>query len=402
MAAKKFKSALARVASRSNLEAAFSYIYSKASPRSKQTSGVDNQSLIDFHARKDFFLADLSTQLLKKQFNFSKLSPHFIKKDNGKERVICVPTVRDRIVQRALLDYLTLKYQSKVSNSVSYGFVSDRGVDEAAKESCRLRKHKPWVFKTDITAFFDRVPRAVLKARLRKLVNEPSLIPLLESAIDCEVFVESEFTLQRLAKLGIQSGLGIRQGMPMSPFLSNVMLNKFDQAVIAEDYSAVRYADDLIFFASSQDECVKMHAFCEAKLLVEGFSIPAIGAKSKSEFYSPGQSAEFLGLSLVQCSDKSYRLEVSQDQMNHIRTELFKLTDLGYLQKLNIDFFKFGQSLNSRIGGYVNAYAMCSNLKHFEKKMEVMRKKIYSTVLANLGVVPAALPVNAKRFFRLE
>ena len=394
-------SALARIASLPALNAAFSHIYSNSSGKSKHTSGVDHQTLNDFHNQKDSLLRQLSIDLMGKKFSFSKLSPHFIQKSNGKYRVICVPTVRDRVVQRALLDYLSTKYEAKLNNQISYGFLRGKGVQQAAEQSCRLRKSKPWVFKTDIAAFFDRVPRDLLKERLRKLVLEPSLLPLLESVIDSEIFINSKTTEKRIAALGIEVGIGIRQGMPMSPFFSNVMLNRFDKAIVQMGYAAVRYADDLIFFGVSESECKAIHLFCEKNLTIEGLTIPPLGDKSKSQIYSEGATAEFLGLGLIRCADKSYSLVVTKEQAIHIRTELFKLTDLEHLHKQNIDFFKFGYSLNSRIGGYVNAYSMCSNLKEFEDKLESIRLRIYSTVLSNLGIVPASLTPAAKRFFRL-
>ncbi|QNB07885.1 RNA-directed DNA polymerase [Herbaspirillum frisingense] len=313
-----------------------------------------------------------------------------------------MPTVRDRIVQRALLDYLCSKYERKIDNPISYGFIHNKGVAQAGKQSCKLRKQKPFVFKTDITAFFDRVPRDILKDRIRKIIREPSLLPLLENAIDSEIYVDSKNTEKRIAAQGISTGIGIRQGMPMSPFLSNVILNRFDRSVIAAGFSAVRYADDLIFFGETEEECKAIHLFCEKSLREEGFTIPPLGEKSKSQIYSADQTAEFLGLSLVHRKDGSFTLIVSNEQAIRIRTELFKLTDINTLNKLGIDFFKFGQSLNSRIGGYINAYSMCSNLKEFENKMEVLRKKVYSTVLSNIGIKPATMSSASKQFFKME
>jgi retron-type reverse transcriptase len=395
------KSALSHVASVASLNAAFSHIYSTSSNKSRDTSGVDHQTLVDFRMHKDDLIKQLSTDLVGKRFKFSKLSAHFIKKTNGKYRVICVPTVRDRVVQRALLDYLSTRYEVKINNPISYGFLRDKGVQQAAEQACRLRESRPWVFKTDITAFFDKVDRDKLKAKLKKLIREPSLLALLEDAIGCEIFIDSNITKKRVSELGIEERRGIRQGMPMSPFLSNVMLRRFDKAVLATNYKAVRYADDLIFFGSSEHECNEIYKFCEENLRIEGLAIPALGEKSKSQIYTPDIAAEFLGLGMVRHHDLTYRLEVTKEQAVYIRTELFKLTDLEHLNKQNIDFFKFGQSLNSRISGYVNAYLMCSNLKELENKLESIRLRVYSTVLSNLGIKPAALSPSAKKFFRL-
>lgn len=118
--------------------------------------------------------------------------------------------------------------------------------------------------------------------------------------------------------------------------------------------------------------------------------------------YSPDQAADFLGLEMKRKSEKSYALVVSQKQIDDIRTELFKLTDLVLLNKKGINFFKFGQALDSRVGGYSAAYAICENFSDFNTRLSHMRKKIYKTVLENLGIKIAALSPDARQFFCLE
>jgi RNA-directed DNA polymerase len=175
-------SALSKVSSVGSLGAAFNHIYTHASSKSRQTSGVDNQTLDDYFKRSDTLTKQLSKELKSGSFRFSRLSPHFIKKPSGKFRVICVPTVRDRIVQRSLLHYLGTKYENKIANQISFGFIPKKGVSKAVEQACNLRKDSPWVFKTDIASFFDEVDRTKLKERLRAMVREPSLYKLLTIA----------------------------------------------------------------------------------------------------------------------------------------------------------------------------------------------------------------------------
>ena len=129
--------------------------------------------------------------------------------------------------------------------------------------------------------------------------------------------------------------------------------------------------------------------------------IPTLEEKTKSVIYTPDQDADFLGLAMVRKTKTGYALEVSAQQMTNIRTELFKLTDLSELNKRGIDFFKFGQALDSRIGGYSAAYSMCNNFSDFDTRLKQIRDKIYKTVLENLGIKPATLSANARQFFHL-
>uniref|UniRef100_UPI001F1392BC reverse transcriptase domain-containing protein n=1 Tax=Alcaligenes xylosoxydans xylosoxydans TaxID=85698 RepID=UPI001F1392BC len=102
--------------------------------------------------------------------------------------------------------------------------------------------------------------------RVQSLVRESSLHQLLRSAVSCEVGAVERSHQRRISKLGIRSGIGIRQGMPLSPFFSNVLLREFDEALVKRQYQAVRYADDLIFFADSEAECLKIFDYCRAEL----------------------------------------------------------------------------------------------------------------------------------------
>lgn len=139
---------------------------------------------------------------------------------------------------------------------------------------------------------FDRIPRDELARRVEGLVRESSLHQLLRSAVSCEIGAVERSHQRRISKLGIRSGLGVRQGMPLSPF-SNVLLQKFDEALVKRRFQAVRYADDLIFFADSEAECFAIFDYCQAELGRLGLEIPSIGEGSKSEIYAPAASAEF-------------------------------------------------------------------------------------------------------------
>jgi retron-type reverse transcriptase len=175
------------------------------------------------------------------------------KPDSAKERVICIPTVRDRLVQRVIVRYITSKRKFPIYNSSSFGFIKGIGTSDAIKRVIELRTKYEWCLKTDIEAFFDRIPRDYLKKRVRDCLGTHSLTPLICNAIDCEAKITSKNKFN-FAKQGMKRGLGVRQGMPLSPLLANLVLAEFDQQIADKKIEMVRYADDLVLFFNTKAE----------------------------------------------------------------------------------------------------------------------------------------------------
>lgn len=344
--------------------------------QSRNTTGVDGISINDFAENSKYFLLKLFRELKNQKFHFSELKAVLIKKPNGKDRLICVPTVKDRIVQRALLNFLAEKYHNKVANDFSYGFIKGRSVKDAADLACALRVSKPWVFKTDITAFFDTIDRAILQSALGRIVRERSLHPILFEVIDCEAKPPaSRVGRNRIAKLGIAAGRGLRQGMPLSPFLSNLLLTSFDEKVISAGIPGVRYADDLVFFASSHDECLRIAKFCETQFLQLQLSIPKLGPiESKSVIYAPAEPAEFLGLELAP-STKGFELRLSDKQIERISDEMRGYGSVKELLSRKITLRNLGIVLRAKCNGYLTAYDVCTNIGHLEAELNAIERK---------------------------
>ena len=188
-------------------------------------------SINDYEPHYKQNIAQLSREIRNGVFAFRRLRPNFIPKTNSEKiRLISVPTVSDRIVQRALVAFLSKKYHAKLANEISYGFVTGRSVKSAAECACKMRKLKPWIFKTDIESFFDSISRELLVNAIRKEIKDRSLYNILLLALNCEVDDSNQKDAKQLNKLGIKSGLGIRQGMPLSPLFSNLLLFSFDRS----------------------------------------------------------------------------------------------------------------------------------------------------------------------------
>lgn len=394
--------ALSKVGSYAAPRKAWRTLYSRSRPYSRNTRGVDGISINDFSLDPKPHLRRLAAEIAQDIFTFSPLRAHLIPKPNGKDRLICVPTVRDRVVQRALLDFLTTKYLSRLSNPISYGFVRHRTVRDAATLACELRSSLSWVFKTDITSFFDEIDRSLLEKAIRKIIRQRSLHPMLLDAVACEAQSPSQNAAKKIKAMGIKEGRGVRQGMPLSPFFANVILQDFDEEIVEAGYSAIRYADDLVFFADSENSCKEIHDFCRKRLNKLGLAIPDIGPTSKSRIYKPTDAAEFLGLGLAR-EQQGYVMRLMPDQIDRIRREILQLGSIPELLSRRVTLANLGTNIQNRVAGYLSAYEACTNVDELENVFSELTQKILLAIYRDgLKIDVASLPTNAKTFLGLD
>jgi len=328
------------------------------------------------------------------------------KKDPTKFRMICVPTIQDRVVQRALLRVIEGKAtRLRITNDVSFGFVKDtpdtkRGTTAARAAAIRHRQAKPWVFKADITAFFDRIDRKDLIANFRKSFQLRSLTPLVEAAVTCEVDDSDPRIRRVLSDNGILRGKGLRQGMPLSPILSNFLLRDFDQAFTAARHDLVRYADDLIILASTREECAAAEALTRVELSKLGLGLN----EQKTETWAPDESVEFLGMELgLKPGTPTYRLTISNQQLAKIREQFTKFHDVDFAVKEGLDLPKLLRRLESMRSGYRTAYRVADNFEALDQQLDQWTgnciTKIYTSMFDAKAI--AKLTATQRRFLML-
>ncbi|NIB45116.1 hypothetical protein HBA55_36395 [Pseudomaricurvus alkylphenolicus] len=408
---KQYASALQELADPDTLKTHLKAFYRHTPKHKRDTAGVDGLSLNQIGAHNPAFIRQLSCELKAKsnqtshhaQYRHQSLSVFPAVKPDGKSfRLICIPTVKDRLVQKALLGLLNTR-GIKIGTAISYGDREGRGVDKAIRHALTQRKKHPWIYKTDVTQFFDRIDRNRIKNIVKSRIRYRSLHPLIFQAIDAEI---SEEHLQRyspiIASCGIKKGLGLRQGLPLSPALSSLYLEDFDNAAHKEKFRVVRYADDLAFFCTSKNECIEAHDFCVNKLKPLGLDVPNIGKKSKSKIYSPSQNAEFLGLEISLGNDSEYHLQISAKQISKVASRFDEFSDITKNLQEKRMFSQLVSKLESLTHSYKGHYGEAENYEWFETKLHYWKRRVYYRLLSrNLGIDIQKMDAKTKVFFHL-
>ncbi len=376
--------------------------------------GIDGVSINDIQKRKETYLLDLSRQLQNlspggnpdKAYRHDRLRLQSIEKPNSKKkRIICVPTVTDRLVQRAIM-LIFRRREFKVESKISYGGSRERRVTVAIENSKRLRKDRPWVLKTDISSFFDKIDRLKIKNIVSKKIPYRSLHPIIYQAIDAEIYPKiSDEDKKTLDESEIEVGKGLRQGLPLSPLLSNLYLSSFDKSVEKSKFLAIRYVDDLAFFCKSKEECLEAKDFCINLLNPLKLHVPDIdfNKKSKTVIYSPSEAAEFLGLEIVRKSNGLYVLNISVSQYSKVHEKFKELSKIDENLANGRTFSKVTSIMESMMGSYKGHFGDANNYDHFEKCLEKWREWVYEELICKAFKIKdvSELDFNVKLFFNL-
>jgi RNA-directed DNA polymerase len=212
----------------------------------KGAAGVDRQTVDDFAETEREELARLHKQLREDSYNPVAVRRVWISKPGSQQkRPLGIPTVRDRVVQTALLRVIE-PILDHTFHERSFGFRHGRGCHDALRcVEGLLEKGYHWVVDADLKSYFDTIPKDRLLQLVKQQISDRRVLGLIKKYLD-QGIVEELKTWTPEA--------GVPQGAVLSPVLSNVYLNPLDHEMSDKGYEMVRYADDFVILCRSRDE----------------------------------------------------------------------------------------------------------------------------------------------------
>lgn len=218
-----------------SLEAAWGRVRSNAG-----AAGVDGVSVTQFAEAAAVRLLTLHRQVRQGTYQPRPLRRISFPKPDGGERVLSIPAVVDRIVQTAVTDALVPLLEPEFEED-SFAYRPGRSVQQAVERVRSLREQGyGWVVDGDIERYFDSVPHPPLLSLLDRFIPDPAVIDLITLWLD-----------------QMEGGVGLPQGSPLSPLLSNLYLDRLDEeaadAAFGRGVRLVRYADDFVLLCRTED-----------------------------------------------------------------------------------------------------------------------------------------------------
>jgi group II intron reverse transcriptase/maturase len=253
--------------------------------RAKGAPGIDGQTIGDFEVDLLGELTRLVNELRTKSYRPRAVRRVSIPKPGGGERHLGIPTVRDRVVQQALLDILQPIFDPDFHPS-SYGYRPGRSCQQAvAKATMFIRQYGlKHVVDMDLSKCFDRLDHGLILSSIRRRVTDGSILNLIQMFLVSGVMDDGVWEATEV---------GSPQGGVASPLIANIYLDAFDQEMMRRGYRIVRYADDILILCRSQRSAE--HAMSVAVKILEG-DLKLTVNRDKTHQTHASQGVKFLGV----------------------------------------------------------------------------------------------------------
>ena len=329
----------------------------------KGAAGIDGMPVTNLKENLQNHGKQYTEQIEQGVYQVSPILGVEIPKSNGKTRLLGIPTVVDRVFQQALHQVLQPIFEADFQTH-SYGFRPNRNAHQAIAQILdNINSGYQDIVDIDLKSFFDEVEHYVLLELIYKKVKCEKTLKLLRSFLRAPILINGQ--LQKRIK-------GVPQGSPISPLLSNIILNELDKELEKRGHRYVRYADDFSIYVRSK-KAAKRVGNSIYKFLLDRLHLPI--NQQKSGIRRP-TSFQVLGFGFVPTYKKGqkgkYQLVVKPSKWKELKTKLKRLTR----KTTPASFDERIQKINLLIRGWTNYFKPASIYAKLKSLDEWLRNRL--------------------------
>jgi group II intron reverse transcriptase/maturase len=330
---------LESILSRVNMQRAFKQVM-----RNKGSGGVDGVEIEGFTSQVEKEWPGIRARIQEGKYEPQPVRRVEIPKPDGGVRLLGIPTLMDRMIQQAIGQELMGRYDSTFSES-SYGFRPGRNAQQAVLKARQyVNEGYSHVVDIDMAKFFDRVNHDYLMNLLSERIKDKQVLKLIHRYLKAGVMINGLATV---------NAEGTPQGGPLSPILSNILLDKLDKELESRGHRFVRYADDICVFVKSQRGAERVlnsvSAYIEKELKLEVNRTKSMATrpwKSKLLGYSFYHKKGEQGLRIAESSIKKYKTKVREITSRSRPIAMYKRYDM--LARLNRGWYNYFKLTEAR------------------------------------------------------
>jgi RNA-directed DNA polymerase len=336
-----------------NVEKAFKQVTAN-----KGAGGIDGMQTDELRDYLDANWQTLKANILEGNYRPLAVRKVEILKPQGGTRTLGIPTVKDRLLQQAIAQWLSPKYEEEFSN-YSYGFREGRNAHQAVMQAQQnLNEGYEWIIELDLEKFFDRMNHDKLMGLLAKRIEDKLTLKLIRSYLNSGI-MEEGMVSQRIE--------GTPQGSPLSPLLSNIVLNELDKELQARGHRYVRYADDCSIYVRSEKSAQRVMEtitdYIEIKLKLKV-------NRTKSKVSRPTEST-LLGFSFYR-SKEGWEIRIAPKSLIRIKKKIKEQTQ----RKDPAPAKEKIKKMEAIIRGWVNYFAIARAKSKMKELDELVRTRL--------------------------
>lgn len=328
----------------------------------KGSPGVDGMTVDKLKDHLKVHWPDIREDLLQGRYKPQPVKQVLIPKPGGGTRMLGIPTVLDRFIQQAILQVLDPLYDPTFSPH-SYGFRPGRSAHQAVRQAKKyLEEGFEWVVDLDLEKCFDRINHDILMGRLARKIEDRRILGLIRLCLQAGIMVNG--VVQERYE-------GTPQGGPLSPLLSNILLDELDRELEGRGHRFCRYADDCNIYVRSERSGKRVMDSVE-RFLSKKLKLKV--NRQKSAVARP-QERKFLGFSFA--SAKRLKIKLSEKASKAVKHRIRQITR----RSRRITLAQVVKELNTYLKGWLGYYRLIETPTTFRDMDSWIRRRLRCYVM---------------------